>query len=119
MPKRTSPTAIRGNIFEALGLEDAPELQARVDLTVALTREARRIMKVEGISQRQVADRIGLHATDLSKLMNGNVSEFSQERLERALNQLGCAVEIIVRRVHGHQGATTTVDYSELLDAAS
>jgi len=116
MAKRTSPTAIRGNLFDVLGLEDAPELQARVDLAVALTREARRLGTAEGITQRQVAERIGLHPTDLSKLMNGSVDEFSQERIERALNQLGCAVEITVRRADHLHRPTTTVDYSDLLE---
>jgi predicted XRE-type DNA-binding protein len=89
MAERPSPTALHGNVFEALGLEDAPELQARVDLAIALTRRTRRILKAEGVTQRQVAERIGLHQTDLSKLMNGVVGELSQERLQMALDQLG------------------------------
>jgi predicted XRE-type DNA-binding protein len=119
MPKRPSPTAIHGNIFEALGLEGAPELQARVDLAAALTHEVRRVIQIEGLSQRSVAERIGLHPTDLSKLMNGVVGEFSQERLERALNQLGCDVEITVRRARDDHAPTTTVDCSELLETVA
>ena len=115
MPKRPSATAIGGNIFEALQLDDAPELQARVDLAVALTREVRRVMGTEGVPQKAVAERAGLHPTDLSKLMNGVVDEFSQERLERALNQLGCDVEITVRRAPSSRAPITRVDSSELL----
>jgi len=73
-------------------------------------------MKGEGLSQRGVAERIGLHPTDLSKLMNGTVGEFSQERLQRALNQLGCEVEITVRRADKDRSATTHVDSSGLME---
>jgi predicted XRE-type DNA-binding protein len=90
-------------LFGALGLEDAPELQARVDLAVALTRAAGRVIQAEGISQRALAERIGIDAGDLSRLMNGWVGEFSQERLERLLNHLGCDVKITLRRAgEGH-----------------
>lgn len=115
MTRPASPAAIRGNIFEALGLEEAPELQARVDLAVALTREARRVIQAEGISQRVLADRIGLDPGDLSRLMNGSVGEFSQERIERLLNHLGCDVKITVRRADEGRPPTTKVDSSELL----
>lgn len=112
---RPSPTAIKGNILEALELDDAPELQARVDLAVALTREVRRVMTAENVSQKEVAERVGLHPTDISRLMNGVVDEFSQERLERALNQLGCDVEITIRRAPDGRTPATVVDSSELL----
>lgn len=114
MPHTPSPNAIHGNIFEALEIEDAPELQARVDLAVALTREVRRIVDLEGIAQREVAERIGLHPTDLSRLMNGSVEEFSQERLQRALRELGCEIEIRVRRPSGGAPPRVRVDASEL-----
>jgi predicted XRE-type DNA-binding protein len=116
MTRPTSPTAVRGNIFEALGLEDAPELQARVDLAIALTREARRVIQADGISQRALAERIGIDPGDLSRLMNGSVGEFSQERLERFLNHLGCDVKITVRRADEGHPPTTRVDASELLE---
>jgi predicted XRE-type DNA-binding protein len=115
MSKPASPTSIRGNIFEALDLEDASELQARVDLAVALTREARRIIKAEGVSQKALAVRIGIDPGDLSRVMNGSVGEFSQERLERLLNRLGCEVEITVRRADDDHPPTTYVNSSELL----
>lgn len=115
MGRANSPTAIRGNIFEALGLEDASEHQARVDLAVALTHEARRIIGAEGISQKALAERIGLDPGDLSRVMSGSVGEFSQERLERLLNQLGCEVTITVRRSDDDH-PTTRVDSSALLE---
>ncbi len=116
MSIQSSPTAIRGNVFEALGLGDASELQARVDLAVALTHEARRIIAAEGISQRALADRIGLDPGDLSRLMNGSVGEFSQERLGRLLNEMGCEVAITVRRADEDHPPTTRVDLSALLE---
>jgi predicted XRE-type DNA-binding protein len=116
MSKPTSPTAIHGNVFEALGLEDAPELRARVDLAVALTHEARRIIRSEGLSQKELAGRIGLDPADLSRLMNGSVGEFSQERLARLLNVLGCEVTITVRRSDGDHPPTTYVDASALAE---
>lgn len=116
MKNPTSPTAIHGNIFEALGLEDSAELQARVDLAVALTHEARRTISSEGISQKELANRMGLDPADLSRLMNGSVGEFSHERLGRLLNELGCEVAITVRRSGDGHPATTYVDSSALLE---
>jgi predicted XRE-type DNA-binding protein len=115
MRKPNSPTAIRGNIFEALGLENASEHQARVDLAVAFSHEARRIISAEGIAQKALADRIGLDPGDLSRVMNGSVEAFSQERLERLLNQVGCEVVITVRRPDDDHRPTTRVDSSALL----
>ncbi|MEX1184415.1 MAG: helix-turn-helix transcriptional regulator [Gemmatimonadota bacterium] len=116
MGKPASPASIRGNIFDALGLEDASELQARVDLAVALTREARRIIKDDGVSQKALAARIGIDPGDLSRVMSGSVRQFSQGRLERLLNKLGCVVEITVRRADDDHPPTTYVDSSELLE---
>jgi predicted XRE-type DNA-binding protein len=116
MSMPTSPTAIRGKVFEALGFQDAPELQVRVDLAVALTHEARRIIRSEGLSQKELGGRIGLDPADLSRLMNGSVGEFSQERLARLLNVLGCEVAITVRRSDEGHPPTTHVDASALLE---
>jgi predicted XRE-type DNA-binding protein len=96
--------------------EDAPEPQGRVDLAVAFTREARGVIQTRGISQRALAERIGIDAGDLSRMMNGSVREFSQERLERLLNLLGCGVRITVRRADKGHPPTTQVDSSELLE---
>ena len=114
MSHRASPTAVRGTVFEALDLADTPELRVRVDLAAAITREVRRVMEGDQRSQRSVADTMGLHPTDLSKLMNGVVEEFSQERLQRALAELGCDIEITVRRAATVGAAEVRVDTSEL-----
>lgn len=116
MPDPGSSTALRGNIFEALDLEDAPELQVRVALAAALAHEVRRVMGRDQVSQRSIADAVGLHPTDLSKLVNGVVGEFSQERLQRALVKLGCEIDIRVRRSEDRDAGGVRVDASELAE---
>lgn len=116
MPDDTNVTrTIRGNIFAELDLPDAPELLARADLAIALTREIRRL----GLTQKQASERVGLDQADLSRLMRGNIENVSQERLERALNRLACDVEIRIRRADSSGHGTTSVDMSELLDDAA
>lgn len=115
MGDRNSTRTVRGNIFAALDLPDAPELLARADLAIALTREIRRL----GLPQKQAAERVGLDPADLSRIMRGNIENVSQERLERALNRLACDIEIRIRRADRAGPGTTIVDMSDLFEAAT
>jgi transcriptional regulator with XRE-family HTH domain len=114
MAEEAVNTTIRGNVFEALDLPDAPELLARVDLAVALTREIRRL----GLTRTQAAERVGLDPADVSRIMRGNVENVNQERLERALNGLAIDVEIRITRADEGRPGTIFVDMSELLETS-
>lgn len=89
-------TAADGNIFADLGLDDAGDLLAKTDLALAVTREIRR----RGLTQNAAADLTGLTQADISRISNGKIETFGQERLLGALRHLGMDVEIVVRQ-HG------------------
>jgi predicted XRE-type DNA-binding protein len=84
-----------GNVFEDLGLQNAPELQAKADLAW----EIGRTLEERGLTQAQAAELLGIDQPKVSALVRGRLTGFSMERLYRFLNALGSDVEIVVR--HG------------------
>jgi predicted XRE-type DNA-binding protein len=82
-----------GNIFADLGLPNASEheLKARIVLTLGRT------IDVLGLTQTAAAARIGIAQPDLSKILRGNFSGFSLERLLSAATKLGNDVEIKIK----------------------
>ncbi len=81
---------IDGDILEHLGIPDAAEERARVDMASAITIEIRR----RGLTQRAAAALLGVAQPDVSAIMNARIDGFSQERLERLLNKLDQEVRI-------------------------
>lgn len=86
-------TRSSGNIFADLGLRNASEheLKARIVLTLDRT------IKDLGLTQLAAADRTGIAQPDLSKILRGNFSGFSLERLLSAVTKLGSDVEIKIK----------------------
>ena len=82
-----------GNIFADLGLANPSEheLKGRLVLTIDRTIRAR------GLTQSAAAKRIGIAQPDLSKILHGNFSGFSLERLLSAVVKLGNDVEIKIK----------------------
>jgi predicted XRE-type DNA-binding protein len=85
-------TASSGNVFRDLGLRNADELLAKADLSLLI----RRVIRAEGLTQRQAADVIGVAPSDISDLARGELKRFSYERLIRFLVRLGIDVTIRV-----------------------
>ena len=79
-----------GNVFADLGFADAEErlLKAR------LTFEIAQLIKKKGLTQAQVAERTALDQPKVSRLLNGQLSGFSADRLIAVLNRLGHSVEV-------------------------
>lgn len=101
---------VEDDLFEILGIPDAPDERARVDLASAITREIRR----RGLTQRRAADVLGISQPDVSAIMNARIDGFSQERLERLLNALDMEVRIQVGpRPAGQARAGITVQLVE------
>jgi predicted XRE-type DNA-binding protein len=99
MPNRHNRiTRSSGNIFADLGLANASEheMKARIVLTLG------RAIEVLELSQTEAAQRIGIAQPDLSKILRGNFSGFSLERLLSAVMKLGNDVEIKIKK---HRGA--------------
>jgi len=82
-----------GNIFEDLNLRDAPELQLKAELT----RQVYKIVKKLKLTQSEVAELSGLRQPDVSKLVSGQYSGFSTDRLLDLLNALNYDVSIVIK----------------------
>src|SRR5690606_34145119 len=80
------------NIFADLGLEDAEEMIVRSDLLS----EVINIIRKSNLTQKEIANILGISAPKVSALINGKISHFSNNTLMQYLAQLGCNVEIQV-----------------------
>jgi predicted XRE-type DNA-binding protein len=83
-----------GNVFADLGYPNAEEALAKARL-------AQRISEVLGkkrLTQTQAAKLLGIDQPKVSKLLRGQLREFSTERLFRLLNALDHDVEIVIKR---------------------
>jgi len=81
-----------GNVFEDLGLPDAPELQAKARLAHRISR----IIDKRGMTQAQAAALLGVDQPKVSALVRGRLEKFSIQRLCDFLRAFGCDVEIQV-----------------------
>lgn len=98
---------VHGDLLEQLGIPEAADERARVDLASVITQEIRR----RGITQREAARILKVAQPDVSAIMNARIDGFSQERLERMLNALDLDVRIqIAPRPAGKRHAGITVE---------
>lgn len=81
------------NTFEVMGLPDAKERGRKVQLAYLI----KRIMEARGLSQTRVAELSGLAQPDISKMVRGQLSGFSSDRLLDILLALGSDVELRVK----------------------
>ncbi|NGX61076.1 MAG: hypothetical protein K940chlam9_00556 [Chlamydiae bacterium] len=89
-----------GNIFADLGLEQSDELMARAKLL----HEVGTLIKASGLSQREVAQKLGISQPKVSMLVSGRLSAFSTDTLLHYLAILGCDVKIRVRKPRSRVG---------------
>ena len=89
-----------GNVFADLGLPDASQKLAKVQLAVAL----RQLIEEKRLSQTAAAHLLGINQPKVSALVNYRLAGFSVERLMHFLNALGCDVEIVLRKKPGSRG---------------
>jgi predicted XRE-type DNA-binding protein len=82
-----------GNVFADLGFENADEMLAKAQLVHAISTA----MEATGVTQTEIADRIGIDQAKVSKLLRGITDGFSSDRLLRILNSLDQDVEITIR----------------------
>lgn len=79
-----------GNVFADLGFEDAEERFLKAKLA---TKIAELIAKKD-LTQAQIAERTALDQPKVSRLLRGQLSGFSADRLFSVLNRLGHSVEV-------------------------
>ena len=81
-----------GNIFTDIGLENAEELLLRAELGHSV----RIILEKRELKQREIGKLLEIKQPEVSKLMNGRYTLFSQERLVSFLNKLDHRVTLII-----------------------
>lgn len=90
--KKPASTKSSGNVFADLGLPNADEHLIKAEIALGI---AARI-KSKGLTQAQASKLIGLAQPDVSKLLRGQFSGYSYERLFGFLVALGERVKIEV-----------------------
>lgn len=98
--KETDYEVTTGNVFDALGLENSDELLARSKLLDQVSS----LIKSCGLTQAEVAKRLGITQPKVSMLVGGYLSAFSTESLLHYLSILGCKVEIRIRKPRSKVG---------------
>jgi len=100
MPKKekvqsSTPRYIEGsnNVFADLGLEDSEGLLARAKLGQSV----RLILEEKKLKQKDITKLLGIDQSEVSKLLNGKYSIFSQDRLYGFLSKLNQKVTVTYR----------------------
>jgi predicted XRE-type DNA-binding protein len=95
MPKARDSRVTRGsgNVFDDLGYADAGDHLAKAELVSELSR----IIDREGWTQAQAAKVMGMAQPDVSRLLRGQFSNYSIDRIMRFLRTAGCEVEISIK----------------------
>lgn len=74
-----------GNVFADLGLPDVDKLQIKSGLTV----EIAKAICTRRLTQAEAAKRMGLAQPQVSSLLRGKFSNFSERKLKGCLHRLG------------------------------
>ncbi len=91
--RRARPEKIEidsGNVFADLGFEDSEQLLLKAELATRIAQ----LLEKRGWTQTQTAERTGLDQPKVSRLLRGQLSGFSADRLFAILNRLGHSVEV-------------------------
>ena len=91
--KATNTTKVElgsGNVFADIGLEDAEELLLKAKLVTKISQ----LIEKKGLTQTEIAKRTGLDQPKVSRILRGQLSGFSADRLIAMLNRLGHSVEV-------------------------
>ncbi len=100
MAKETDYEVTEGNVFVALGRKNADELLARAELL----EKVGTLIENSGLSQSEVAEKLGITQPKVSMLVNGRLSEFGTDTLLHYLSILGCEVKIHVKQPRSRVG---------------
>src|SRR5256884_3861726 len=79
-----------GNVFADLGFQDAEERLLKAKLATKIAE----LIEKKGLTQAQTAERTALDQPKVSRLLRGQLSGFSADRLFAVLNRLGHSVEV-------------------------
>lgn len=79
-----------GNVFADLGLRNAEDHLLKAKLATHIAQ----LIETKGWTQAQTAERTALDQPKVSRLLRGQLSGFSADRLFAVLNRLGHSVEV-------------------------
>ena len=100
MSKNKEYEITTGNVLADLGLPDAEDLVARAELL----RNVETLIKDSGLSQKEVAAKLGISQPKVSLLVSGKLSAFSSDTLCKYLLTLGCDVKIQIKKPRARRG---------------
>ena len=83
---------VEGSVFEFLGFEDAAEM----DLKAQLVHQVRKVRKERGLTQEALGKMIGMHQSEVSRMLNNHLDEFSIDRLIKVVEALGFRPQVSV-----------------------
>lgn len=89
-PKTEKVEVSSGNVFADLGFEDSEERLLKAKLATKIAQ----LIEEKGWTQAQTAERTALDQPKVSRLLRGQLSGFSADRLFAVLNRLGHSVEV-------------------------
>jgi predicted XRE-type DNA-binding protein len=78
------------NVYADLGFKDANQRMFKAMLAVKIAQ----LVEAKGLTQSQVAQRTALDQPKISRLMRGQLTGFSTDRLFIILNRLGHSIEV-------------------------
>ena len=93
--RRRAP-AKGANIFEQLGSDSAEA--AALERKSALYTKVVGMAQKRGLTQKKLAELLGITQPHVSQLVGGKISRFSVEKLIEFAERLGADVEIVVRQ---------------------
>ncbi len=104
---QASQTVTRGskNVFRDLNLPGADELLVKGDLAIAIAR----IIQKQNLTQTNAATLLWIDQPKVSKIVRGDLTEFSMGRLMHLLTKLGRDIEIRVKKVREERNGHITV----------
>jgi predicted XRE-type DNA-binding protein len=83
-----------GNVFADLGYPNSQEALAKARLAQRIAE----LIEEQNLTQVQAAVLLGIDQPKVSKLIRGQLREFSTDRLFRFLNALDQDIEIVIKR---------------------
>lgn len=98
--KETDYEVTEGNVFAVLSLDQPEELLARAKLL----HKVGTLIKNSGLSQQEVAKKLGITQSKVSMLVTGRLTQFSTDSLLHYLSILGCEIEIHVKKPRSRIG---------------
>jgi predicted XRE-type DNA-binding protein len=90
VPEKIEYEMSSGNVFKDFGYKNPENAQTKSDLAFLI----RRIIKQKKWTQEEAANFIGIDQPTISKIMKGQLSGFTMERLMKYLVSLGIGIEI-------------------------